>query len=312
MKEKAPFLENLENLAKEWLGWLDSQKGASIATIESYERDVRQFAGFLQSSQYSLKNIEEISFMHVEAHIAQLHRQKLAKSSIARKLSALRAFFSWLQRRGHVSANPVEGIANPRLEKYCPGYLNVDETLTLLDCQKEDWPLRDRDLALAELLYGSGLRISEALGLDVNDAPLESDQIRVMGKGSRERVVPVTNAFKKAMLIWLPLRAKLACADEKALFVGAKGRRLNRKEAWRVVEKLCAGARLDHNVSPHGLRHSFATHLLAGGADLRCVQEMLGHKRLATTERYTHVSLERLIEAYDMAHPHAAQNCKGK
>lgn len=305
MKQVSGFGENCELRVKEWLAWLDSQKGASQASISAYERDVRQFIDFLQSSSYALQSIDEISFKHIEAHTGRLYRNKLAKSSIARKLSALRSFFTWLQKRSHVSANPAAGIANPRQEKYCPSFLNVDETFAMLDGQKEEWPLINRDLALAELLYGSGLRISEALGLDITDVALEVDQIRIMGKGSRERFAPVTNTFKQALKGWLSLRASMTNQDEKALFIGARGKRLNRKEAWRIIEKLCTAANLDHHISPHGLRHSFATHLLAGGADLRCVQEMLGHKRLATTERYTHVSLERLIEVYDKSHPHA-------
>ena len=164
-----------------------------------------------------------------------------------------------------------------------------------------------RDLALAELLYGSGLRISEALGLDIDDVQLSSRVLRVMGKGSRQRLAPLSDTSCDSLKSWLDERPLMAQPDEPALFVGARGSRLNRREAARIVERLCRRAGLDFTVSPHSLRHSFATHLLTAGADLRSVQELLGHSRLTTTQRYTQVSLEHLMEAYDKAHPKASK-----
>ena len=164
-----------------------------------------------------------------------------------------------------------------------------------------------RDLALAELLYGSGLRISEALGFDIDDVQLSSRVLRVMGKGSRERLAPLSDTSCESLKAWLDERPLLALPEEQALFVGSRGSRLNRREAARIVERLCRRAGLDFTVSPHSLRHSFATHLLSAGADLRSVQELLVHRRLTTTQRYTQVSLEHLMEAYDKAHPKAAK-----
>lgn len=307
MNEKRDVEDQLESYVKQWLDWLAGQKGAASASMAAYASDTRQFHEFLRSSGLSL-TLAEISFNLVEAFAGSLYRKGLSKSSISRKLSALRSFFGYLHRHKVISENPAAKTPNPRLEKYCPAYLNVDEAYAMLDGQQTERDLKARDLALAELLYGSGLRISEALALNLEDIPGETHLLRVMGKGSRERIAPVTEKFMESLTAWLPLRGSLAAPSEKALFVGARGKRLNRKEAWRIVSRLCHDANIARPVSPHGLRHSFATHLLAAGADLRSVQELLGHKRLATTEKYTHVSLERLIEAYDKAHPGATKS----
>ena len=167
--------------------------------------------------------------------------------------------------------------------------------------------MRARDICLAELLYGSGLRVSEALALDAGRLSAESESLRIMGKGGKERLTPLTDTAKTALAVWLSLRPALAPPGERALFVGVRGKRLNRREAQRVIESLCRRAGLPQPVSPHGLRHSFATHLLEAGADLRSVQELMGHARLATTQRYTHLNLAHLMAVYDKAHPKAKE-----
>lgn len=301
-----------KQIIDEFIHWLDVQKGASKASLRAYGTDLELFAGFLQEDGLDLGKPQTISQRNVEAYLASLFHQGLAKSSMARKLAAIRSFFRYLRRQGIVSVNVAEKIRNPRQEKRHPHALNVDEAFALLDTplpaeegRAQDAALAARDLALCELLYGSGLRISEALNLDLGDARIGEGIVKVMGKGSRERLAPLSDTCLTALKKWLSMRGILAGADEKALFTGARGKRLNRREAFRIVDKLCQNAGIAGHVSPHGLRHSFATHMLDAGADLRVVQELLGHKRISTTQIYTHLSLDRLLKIYDSAHPRA-------
>lgn len=292
-----------------FLGYLDTQKGYSIQTLESYARDLAQFEAWLKPQGCTLAQPGNVRERQIEGYAGELFRQGLAKSSIARKLSSIRSFFRFLHRQGQLGSNPAADIHDPRQEKRQPRVPNVDETFAMLGVglaqSRLNACLLARNLALAELLYGSGLRISEALGLDLADATLEQGQLRVMGKGSRERLCPLSDSCIDAMRLWLEKRAQLALPNERALFVGSRGKRLNRREAARIMEKLCVASGIGKLVSPHGLRHAFATHLLEAGADLRNVQELLGHKRLATTQRYTGLSLEKIIDIYDSAHPKA-------
>lgn len=304
-----------------FLVWMEVQKGASPATLKAYGSDLAQLAEFLRGQDADLGKPETVTKRHIQAYLAWLFRLGDAKSSMARKLAAARSYFRFQQRSKSVTENVAAQVRNPRQEKRHPRALNVDETFALLDTAKkpgqtQGQPTADsaeaermlcRDLALAELLYGSGLRISEALGLDIDDVQLSSRVLRVMGKGSRQRLAPLSDTSCDSLKSWLDERPLMAQPDEPALFVGARGSRLNRREAARIVERLCRRAGLDFTVSPHSLRHSFATHLLTAGADLRSVQELLGHSRLTTTQRYTQVSLEHLMEAYDKAHPKASK-----
>lgn len=292
-------------LAESYIGWIDTQKGFSEAARKAARVDLEQLAGWLKERRQDLDAPAAISKVDLEAWAAELFRRGYAKSSIARKLASARGFFRFLHRFKKIEANPAANLHDPKQEMRQPRSLNVDETFALLDAPapEADADLGARDLALAELLYGSGLRVSEALGLDVGDMSPESRSARVVGKGSRERDCPLSDACVDAMAIWLAARPRIADPKEKALFVGARGARLNRREAARILARLGAAANLRRPVSPHGLRHSFATHLLEGGADMRSVQELLGHKRLSTTQRYTHLSLEKIISVYDAAHP---------
>ncbi len=297
-----------------FLAWLAVQNGASDATQKAYGTERAQLAAFLREQGVDLARPREVSRRHIQAFLAWLFRRGEAKSSMARKLAAVRSFFRFLLRGGRISENVAAQVRTPRQEKHHPRALNVDETFARLDAPKAAPPseahaarLLCRDLALAELLYGSGLRISEALGLDLDDVQVHSRVLRVMGKGSRERLAPLSDTSCAALSAWLDERSYVALPEEQALFVGARGARLNRREAARIIAGLCRRAGLDFTVSPHSLRHSFATHLLAAGADLRSVQELLGHRRLTTTQRYTQVSLEHLIRAYDQAHPRSGK-----
>ncbi len=299
-----------------FLAWLEVQKGYSKATLAAYSADLEQFFSFLQSHDVNTDDVRRLDKNHVRKFVAHLHKKNLAKSSMARKLASIRAFFVYLVRMRLIEVNPTLGMRNPKQEQKHPKLLNVDQTFALLGAstpQKScienpvQQALHKRDIALAEVLYGSGLRISEALDMDVLHLDLRLGFIRVLGKGSKERLCPLTEVSKNALQAWLDVRAQVALPQERAVFVGARGARLDRRQAARSMKELCQKAGLDVTISPHSLRHSFATHLLEAGADLRTVQELLGHSRLSTTQRYTSLTLEHLMQVYDTAHPGAVE-----
>ena len=296
-------------LITDFLLWMEVQKGASQATLGAYRSDLFQLAGFLRRDGADLGKPGSVEKKHIQAFLAWLFHHGTAKSSMSRKMAAVRSFFSWLIKQRSLPCDPTEGVHNPRQDKHQPRVLNVDETFALLNGGEDD-ALQVRNIALLELLYGSGLRISEALALDAEDFSSETTVLRVLGKGSRERLVPLSSTSREALRHWMSIRTGIAGPEETALFVGARGRRLNRREAERIVDASCRNAGLDFSISPHGLRHAFATHLLEAGADLRSVQELLGHKRLTTTQRYTQVSLEKLIQAYDAARLRSSEDLR--
>lgn len=295
-----------------FLAWMQLRKGLADATFLAYRRDLSQFEGFLREHGQSLARPDTLTREHILDFAASLHAQGQAKSSVSRKLSALRALFRHLLRHKKISADPTVGVRNPKREQHHPAVLNVDQTFALLGGLSsapptapvdKDTALQLRDLALAETLYGAGLRISEATQLNLTDVRLEEGFVRVWGKGSKERLAPLGEACVAALTAWLGVRDTVAHSAERAVFVGARGKRLDRRQGLRIVDDLRLQAGLPQHISPHSLRHSFATHLLEGGADLRTVQELLGHARLATTQRYTHLTLDRLMRVYDKAHP---------
>lgn len=299
-------------LLSRWLDHLSAEKGYSDATLAAYGRDLAQFAAFLGGRGLSLDRPEDIQKDHVRGFLATLHRAGTGKSSMSRKLSSLRGFFTFLRRLGAVSTSPLAGMSNPKQDKRHPQALNVDQALALLETQLAPDPEGLRDLALAELLYGAGLRISEALGLDMDDFDPSLGLLRIMGKGGKERLAPLGAKAMQRMARWLEQRGALArAASERALFLGLRGGRLDRREAQRIVHKLAALSGLPQRISPHTLRHSFATHMLQAGADLRTVQELLGHARLSTTQRYTHLNMQHLMQTYDKAHPRAKKDEPG-
>jgi len=292
-----------------FLAHLAVEKGYSEATIRAYGTDLEQFEAYLARVKRTLEKPARIDRDNVRGFLADLHRQSLSKTSMGRKLSSLRAFFKYLSRHKVVTKDPMFGIRNPKQEKRHPQALNVDQAVSLMEAAIEPDPEGLRDIALAEVLYGSGLRISEALGLNLND--VDSDVIRVLGKGSKERIVPLSDMAVKRLRRYMEQRHALLGDDysEQALFLGSRtGERLNRRQANRIVERLAKLAGLPTDVHPHMLRHSFATHLLEAGADLRSVQELLGHERLTTTQRYTHLDMQRLMQVYDRAHPRSGDD----
>lgn len=305
--------DGIKAAVAEFLAQRAAGRKRQTAGCAAYAVDLAQFLEHLRVMDPAPAEPKEITRRHIQRFSAFLFKKGLAKSSIARKLAAVRAFFAYLLRLRRIADNPCLGIRNPRQEQRHPVMLNVDQTFALLDAAPGSARTQSdrgeaesaRDLALAELLYGSGLRISEALSLNLKDVTLRTDIVRVMGKGAKERLVPLSDSSLRTLRAWVLLRPRLAAADETALFVGSRGARLNRRQAARLIANLCKKAGLPVAVSPHSLRHGFATHLLEAGADLRTVQELLGHARLTTTQRYTRLTVEGLMRVYDKAHPKA-------
>lgn len=293
-----------------FLAHLEFQKAYSQATVRAYATDLEEFEIFLQGLSLSLSYLEKVQKKHIQKYLAYLFQQKLAKSSMARKMSCLRSFFRFMLQKKIIHENPTAGIANPKQEIHHPTMLNVDQIVSMLDEEIEgDFSYRDK--ALLELLYGSGLRISEALALNLQDFHEQRNTIKVFGKGGKERIVPLSDTSKKALIDWIEKRETVATnLQELALFIGKRGKRLNRREANRIIEIYRKKVGIATSVSPHDLRHSFATHLLEGGADLRSVQELLGHSKIATTQRYTHLDMDMLLKVYDKAHPFAKNEDK--
>lgn len=296
--------ENLPELIQVFLAYLDIEKGYSRATMAAYGVDLEQFESFLQDRKKSCDNPGDIVRADIHSFLAYLHNSGISKSSMARKLSSLRSFFRYLMKNKTISQDPCQGVKNPKQDRPQPDFLNVDQALALMEASVEPSPKGLRDMALAELLYGSGLRVSEAVNLDMDDVDLGQMMVRVMGKGQKERMAPLTNpGCERIRKYLLQRRAFDPDPRDNALFLGIRGKRLNRREAARIIDRLARKTALPQSISPHGLRHSFATHLLQGGADLRSVQELLGHSRISTTQRYTHLNLDEVTRVYDKAHP---------
>jgi len=296
----------LPEVCRGFLAFLEVEKGYSLATVRAYAADLDQFEAFLVRRGKGLEAFEAITRDDATGFLAELHRQHLKKTSMARKLSTLRSFFRYLIRHRLLSSTPLAGLRNPKQERRHPRALNVDQATALMDAPTRAGPEGIRDLALAEVLYGSGLRVSEALSLTVDDVRADRGFVRVRGKGGKDRLAPLSEAARHRISEYLDERGGLVHdAAEQALFLGARGRPLSRREAQRIISRLALDAGVDQSVHPHTLRHSFASHLLQAGADLRSVQEMLGHSRLSTTERYTHLDLRHIMEVYDQAHPHS-------
>jgi integrase/recombinase XerC len=281
--------------------YLSEERNLSPHTSAAYLRDLGEFRSFLADNggadRAALKRLD--SFM-LRRFLAVLHKRN-QRSSIARKLSSLRTFFRYLVREGWLEANPAEGLATPKLNRYLPRTLSVDEAAALMERGYGSGLLDLRDRAIFELCYACGLRVSELTGLDVAAVDLREDLVRVLGKGSKERIVPLGRKAHQALVAYLEARG--LPQGEEPLFLNVHGGRLTPRSVQRNLKTRLLKAGVLRDASPHSLRHSFATHLLDGGADLRAIQELLGHASLSTTQRYTQVSVDHLMEVYDKAHP---------
>lgn len=288
------------------------ERNLSDRTRRSYLSDLAQYRAFLENQPAANGSGEGIPTDRVliRSFLATLYKGNLRKVTISRKVSALRAFYRYLLREGKVRCNPAALLQLPRCEKYVPVVLSVDEVLALLRVELPEDAAGLRDRAMIELFYSAGIRLSELTALNIGDLDARQGLLKVRGKGRKERIVPVGEPAVTAVAGYLKQRGVLAArgkavADADALFLSTRGRRMNRRGVARVVERVVVQSGIGRKISPHALRHSFATHLLDAGADLRSIQEMLGHQSLSTTQKYTTVSVSRLMEIYDRAHPRA-------
>jgi len=291
-----------------FLRYLQVERNASELTIKSYREDLTSLAEYLAEAFGHPPHPGEITPIDLRGYVAALHEAEYAKTSVARRLASTRSFFRFAQREGLVDNNPAKPLRNPRRDRKLPHFLSSDEIGRLLNAPPADEPLGLRDRAILETMYSAGLRVSEAMGINEEDLDLEAGLVRVRGKGKRERLAPLGSYAVRAVKRWLKSR-KLSPKEPPGgaapVFLNKFGRRLTTRSVARMLEKHLKQAGLDTRTTPHTLRHSFATHLLDRGADIRSVQELLGHKSLVTTQIYTHVSTAGLREAYEKAHPRA-------
>jgi integrase/recombinase XerC len=298
-----------------FIEYLRLNRNASAHTAAAYESDLAQFLDFA-AQHHQTPSLEpgHLQLGTVRAFMAELYRQGHARASVARKLSALRAFGRYLRREGIIDTDPASLAVSPKRERKVPAHLSIDEMKRLLEMPDPADPLGCRDRAILELFYASGLRLSELVGLDLEDVNLRARMVRVMGKGAKERLVPFNSATEQSLREWLKARAVLRPrVDERSrsrrprapLFLNFRGARLTGRSVQRLVARYVSACSTRFGISPHALRHSFATHLLQRGADLRAIQELLGHVQLSTTQRYTHVNAAQLLDVYRKAHPRA-------
>ncbi|MCX7817298.1 MAG: tyrosine recombinase XerC [Syntrophales bacterium] len=296
----------MDILLSEFHTYLKTAKNSSGNTLKAYVSDVGQFFKFLEVN--SIGDLSKVDTSTVRFFLADLHRRGLKRASINRKLAAIRTFFRFLNGKGKISRDPAGTITTPKVEKKIPRLLSVDEIFCLLDGAFPNNRMGKRDRALLELLYSSGIRLSELVELNIGDVDFAKGMIKVKGKGGKERVVPVGSPALRAIDEYLGARGVLNSGenrDSDPLFVGGRGRRISARTVQRIVDRYIRLRGLEKKVSPHAFRHSFATHLLDMGADLRTIQEMLGHEKLSTTQKYTSVSVDHLMSIYDKAHPRA-------
>jgi integrase/recombinase XerC len=284
--------------------YLKEQKRYSAHTIRNYQSDLAQFARFLTAGNADCPYVDP---PRIREYLGDLHRRN-RRTTIARKLSAIRSFFRFLERRNPVGGNPAGEVATPKLEKPIPNYLPVDDVFRMLQRVDRETHLGIRNLAILEMLYSSGFRVSELEALNLESIDFEQRLVRVMGKGRKERIVPIGRRALQAVREYLDatrrLRRKMdLLSGGSPLFINQRGGRLTARSIGRIIKRYARESGLPSDISPHSMRHTFATHMLDGGADLRSVQELLGHASLSTTQKYTHVSLDRLTEVYDKAHP---------
>ena len=287
---------------EDFLNFLATEKGASEHTTKNYGIDLREFMKFIAE-----KELKDLTYLDIRSFLAFLKAREYSKSSISRKLACLRSFFKYLVRENILTQNPAAGIATPKKEKRLPSLMNPDEITKLLDAPaKNSWEEK-RDKAILEMLYSSGLRVSELAGLNHDDLDFFGGLVRVRGKGKKERIVPVGQTALNSLRAYWDMKAprEIANVIKKPLFISRIGSRLTDRSIRRMILKYVKRTGLGKEISPHTFRHSFATHMLDRGADLRSVQELLGHANLSTTQIYTHVTTQRLKDAYMAAHPRA-------
>jgi len=280
------------------------ERNASAHTIKAYRGDLENFAAYAGS-----RNLRQIDHLAIRGFLSHLYEKGLSKTSVARSLAAVRSLYRWLAQEGEVEQNPAALVATPKLPRKLPRVPTIEEMNTVLDgAMPEVAAFPERDRLLLELLYGCGIRNSELVGIDLDDVRLSAEAILIRGKGKKERYVPFGDPVKKALASYLPMRQQITTKRKQnvpALLINQRGGRLTTRSVGRIIKKIAVAKGLPPDVHPHTLRHAFGAHLLEEGADLRAIQEMLGHERLSTTQRYTQLSMKHVLEVYDRTHPRA-------
>lgn len=300
----------MRDAIERFLRYLKAERNASALTIKSYREDLESLMRFLQGDDAEPPEPDRIGLLDLRGYVSALHEAGYAKTSVSRRLASMRSFFRFAQREGWVVQNPAKPLRNPRPDRRLPHVLSNDEVAQLLSAPAASESAGKRDRAILETMYSAGLRVSETVGLGDADLDLGAGLIRVRGKGKRERLAMLGSHANRALRDWLAMRQLHPTEDRpgaRPVFTNRFGRRLTTRSVARMLEKYLALTGLDSRTSPHTLRHSFATHLLDRGADIRSVQELLGHRSLVTTQIYTHVSTAGLREAYEKAHPRASR-----
>ncbi len=298
----------MEDYIKKFMNYLGIERNLSPHTLKNYQGDLRQFSRFLKPGS----TLNQIDYLTIREYLAHLQGVGVSRRTVNRKLSCLRSFFKFLCREGYLSSDPTAGIRSPRLDKKLPKFLDLNQVTKLVEAPSEDEVLGLRDRAILETLYSTGMRVSELVSLNAGRIDFIGGALKVMGKGRKERLTPIGEKALQAIRKYLEKRPQLLLRrkrdiskDKDALFLNNWGGRLTRISIRRIVSKYIKKISSELNISPHSLRHTFATHLLDAGADLRHVQELLGHVNLSTTQIYTHVTTQRLKTIYDRAHPRA-------
>ena len=284
-----------------FLRYLGTERGSSEHTLRSYRKDLETFM------EFAGQKVENVDMTDVRGYIAMLINSGLKKSTVGRRLAAVRSFFKFLHREGQIKLNPSKLVSAPKMPKLLPRFLTVDDAVSLVEKPEGIGFLPARDRAILELLYSSGLRVSELAGIDTDDINVREGFVKAKGKGKKERIVPMGRKAVEALKAYMIERVLLKKKD-RAMFLNRRGGRLTDRGVRRIVVKYARATLLDGRIGPHTLRHSFATHLLQGGADLRVIQELLGHSSLSTTQKYTHLDIAHLMDVYDKAHPLADED----
>lgn len=303
----------MQSSVQQFLRHLKLERNASDLTIKSYGDDFGSFFDYLEDRVPGIASPDQITIPILRGYLSYLHECQYARTTIARRLAAIRSFFRYTTREGLTSSNPAQALRTPRTGRKLPHFLSTEQITTLLEAPPANDPMGLRDRAILETLYSAGLRVAELTGLNISDWDRGANILRVFGKGAKERIAPIGSYASRALDTWLSVRAvdPMAPASEHdALFLNRFGRRITTRSIGRMLDKYLKETGLSSLTSPHTLRHSFATHLLDGGADLRSVQELLGHKSLTTTQIYTHVSTRRMRETYETSHPHAKRSAE--
>lgn len=290
----------------DFLKYLDAERNFSDKTVGAYHTDVAAFISFVETRfDSSSFDASDISKNEIRAYLGQLSRDRLQKKSIARKLSAVKSFFKYLTKQQIISANPAKLIATPKFERKMPAFLGQEQVRDVFDYVDAGTPEGLRDRAILELFYGCGIRLSELTGLNFSDINFTGGTLSVFGKGAKQRIIPMGKHAGAALQGYIDYRRSVSSADKNAVFLGKNGKRITPLAVQRLVKRALEKVSDAKKLSPHILRHSFATHLLDNGADLRAVKDLLGHENLSTTQVYTHVTVDRLKKVYEKAHPRA-------